>query len=242
MALLTITDYILLAVVILSTTHGWRRGFLRSILGPFSLVACLIFSFFYFQITHNFLVSLLLCVFGPILLNILLALFLGLWSKPPKDESLSLLSRMLGAFFSLSWNTALLILFLAWILLIPADVWGFKKIQDNISRSRSLLIFNQLLPIPPVDHFQNTWRAIHDPAQRKDIESSPEYKAISEDKKIRAILADETLIEEIRKGEIAKVIGNPKIQEIFQDPELLKKFLALESSLLRKGPLRNLNK
>lgn len=238
MALLTMTDYIVLAVVILSTIHGWRWGFLRSILGPFSLVVCLIFSFFYFQITHNFLLSLLLCVFGPVLLNILLALFLGLWPKPPKDESLSLLSRMLGAFFSLSWNTALLILFLAWILLIPAHVLGLTKIQDAISRSRSLLIFNQFLPIPAVDHFQNTWRAINDPQQRKAIESSPEYKALAEDQKIQAVLADEVLVEQIRKGDMAKVIGHPKIQAIFQDEELIKKFFAFQGSLLRKEPPR----
>ena len=74
------------------------------------------------------------------------------------------------------------------------------------------------------------------PEERKVIESSPEYKAISQDEKIQSILADQDLMDQIRRGEMAKVLSNSKIQKIFQDQRLVKKFLALESSILRKEP------
>ena len=129
------------------------------------------------------------------------------------------------------------------MLLIPARVFGLTKIHNDISRSLTFAFFHQLIPdhLPAIDHFQNTWRVLNDPTERQAIESSPEYKAVSEDNKIQSILTDQDLLEQIHRGEMDKVLGNPKIQEIFQDKELLKKFLALESSLLNKEPPRDPN-
>ena len=237
--MLTITDYIIGIVVVLSTCSGWRRGFLRSILGPFSLVVCSIFSFVYFQKTHNLFLSLFIGIAGPLLLNILLALLLGVWKKTaPDDNPLNLSSRILGALFNLSWNAGILILLLVWILLIPGNIFGLTKIQNDVRRSLVFSVLNQFAPnhFAPVDHFQNTWRVLNAPAERKIIESSPEYQALSQDEKIQSILADQDLITQIRRGEMAKVLSNPKIQEILQDPELIKKIFALESSILRKEP------
>jgi len=242
--LLTITDYIVLIVVSLSTFNGWRRGFLRSLLGPLSLVLCSVLSFVYFQKTHNLFWSLLLCVLGPLLLNILLPLLLKIGQKTaPEDKSISSSSRILGALFNLSWNTGTLILFLVWILMLPANVFGLAKIHSDINGSMTISLLNQLLPnyLPLVDHFQNTWRVLNDPKERKMIESSPEYTALSQDEKIQGILADQDLIDQIRRGEMAKILSNPKIQEIFQDKELIKKFLALENSILRKRLPRSIN-
>lgn len=177
--LLTTTDYIVLIVVGLSALHGWSRGFLRSLLGPFSLILGSIFSFFYFQRTHNLFLSLLLCVLGPLLLNILFALFLGGKKTTSEDQPISSNSRALGALFNVSWNAGLLILFLFCILMIPANVFGLTKIQDDIRRS-------------------------------------------------------------VAFGEMTKVLSNPKIQEISQDKELIKKFLDLESSILQKQLPRNI--
>ena len=242
--MLTITDYIVLIVVSLSTFNGWRRGFLRSLLGPLSLVLCSVLSFVYFQKTHNLFWSLLLCVLGPLLLNILLPLLLKIGQKTaPEDKSISSSSRILGALFNLSWNTGTLILFLVWILMLPANVFGLAKIHSDINGSMTISLLNQLLPnyLPLVDHFQNTWRVLNDPKERKMIESSPEYTALSQDEKIQGILADQDLIDQIRRGEMAKILSNPKIQEIFQDKELIKKFLALENSILRKRLPRSIN-
>jgi len=241
--LLTITDYIVLVVVSLSTLNGWRRGFLRSLLGPLSLVVCSVLSFVYFQKTHNLFWSLLLCILGPLLLNILLALLLRSGQKTDEEgQSISSGSRILGALFNLSWNTGILILFLVWILMIPANVFGLAKIHSDINGSMTISLLNQRLPnhLPLVDHFQNTWRVLNNPKERKMIESSLEYKAIAQDEKIQGILADQNLIGQIHRGEMTKVLSNPNIQEIFQDKELIKKFLALENSILRKELPQNI--
>ncbi|HLD70212.1 MAG TPA: CvpA family protein [Candidatus Omnitrophota bacterium] len=243
--MLTITDYIVLIVVGLSTLNGWRRGFLRSILGPLALILCSFFSLIYFQITHNLFLTLLFGILGPILLNILFALLLGSGKKTtPENQSISSISRILGALFNFSWNTGLLILFLVWILIIPANVFGLAKIHSDINRSLTISLLNKLLPdrLPMVERFQNTWNVLNDPKKRGAIESSLEYKAIAQDQKIQNILADQNLIEQIRRGEIAKVLSNPKIREISQDKELIKKFLDLESSILRKESPKNLKK
>jgi len=127
--------------------------------------------------------------------------------------------------------------------MLPANVFGLAKIHSDINGSMTISLLNQLLPnyLPLVDHFQNTWRVLNDPKERKMIESSPEYTALSQDEKIQGILADQDLIDQIRRGEMAKILSNPKIQEIFQDKELIKKFLALENSILRKELPRSIN-
>lgn len=241
-ALLTTTDYIVLIVVGLSALHGWSQGFLRSILGPVALVLCSFLAFLYFQTTHNLFGALLFGTLGPILLNVLFALLLGGKKTNPDDQPISSNSRALGALFNLSWNTGLLILFLFCILLIPANAFGLTKIHSDINRSATISLLNKLLPkhLPPVEHFQKTLNVLKDPKERGAIESSAEYKAIAQDQKIKNILTDQNLIEQIRRGEMAKVLSNPKIQELSHDKELIKKFLDLESSVLQKQLPQNI--
>lgn len=236
--MLTITDYILLIVTAVSACNGWRRGFLRSLAGPLSLVVCSIFSFLYFQKTHNLLLSLLLGALGPFLLNIILSSFLGIWQKTANENKpISPSSRILGGFFNGSWNICILILFLILILLTPANLFGLTKVRNDISHSLTFSFLNQFMPDhrPLLDHFPNTARVFQDPLKLKAVESSQEYQDLMHDDKIQNILSDKNLIEQIRQGEVAKVLNNPKIQEVSQDQELIKKFFALEKNLLKES-------
>jgi len=55
---------------------GWLKGFLKSIIGPFSLLIGITFSIIYFAKTKNFVLSLGISIVGPIIINIIIGLLM----------------------------------------------------------------------------------------------------------------------------------------------------------------------
>ena len=50
--------------------------------------------------------------------------------------------------------------------------------------------------------------------------------------KMKEILLDEEIVDQMRKREVVKLLDNPKIQAIFQDKDLMMKFMEVNKKML----------
>jgi len=236
--LTSITDYLVLFLLIFGAWHGWRYGVVRSLIYPFSFLISCIVSILYFQKSHNLGLSLLIGIFGPIAVNILLSFILTIWQKTANcNQPPLLLSRVLGCFLNPLWNISILFVLLVFIARLPSiNLLQFKRIQDDINHSLTFSWLDQyvLKDIPSLKQFSNTLTILKDPAHAKALASTKEYQTLINDEKIQNILSDETLRQQIQNGDIGKLLTNPKIQIILKDPELLEKFGNLEKVLMKQ--------
>ena len=124
---MAITDAIVAVILIYSSWDGWRRGFLRTLLGPVSLLLATIVSYFYYNFTHDFLKSLLIGLIGPFVLNIILAVVLTLWNKTVnQNQKANNFSRAWGGLFNLVWMGGIILLTLVLLVFMPPNTFGIE--------------------------------------------------------------------------------------------------------------------
>ena len=237
--MLAITDYAVLFLLIFFVCNGWRSGVARSILHPLSFLISGIVGIIYYQVTKNLAISLVIGVTGSIIINLLFSLILTIWQKTAnKNQPPSLASSLLGGVFNLLWNFSILFVFLILLTKLPStNFLKLKDIQNDIAHS---FIFSRLnngvsKEIPSVHQFNHALNVLKDPSHSEKITSTKEYQALINDEDIQNILADETLKQQIHDGNVGKLITNPKIQMIFQSPQLLQKFANFEKLLWKEN-------
>ena len=134
--MITITDGALLLISLYSFWAGWQRGLFRALLGPLSLGIATAASYLYYVATKQMIISLLIGLIGPVVLNIVLSVVLSVWNKTVnQDQKLSSVSRTFGGIFNLVWADGLCLLVLIFLMVIPPLVPGIDKIQDDLNRS-----------------------------------------------------------------------------------------------------------
>lgn len=232
---MTMTDYVVLVFLLYHFYRGWRKGLLRSLLGPGLLVICSYAGVQYFKNTQNIKLALGIAVLGPIIMNILLSGIIALWRKAVnKDGKISVADRLLGSAFSIVWGCCLLIITFLSVIIIPK---GFSKIdaaRQDILNSRTFA-----LVIEPVKNKLPSWIPIDKPLDIQEgspmldeLGRSEAYQALVEDEKMQEILSDEEIVEQMRNREVVKLLDNPKIQAIFQDKDLIMKFMEVNKKML----------
>lgn len=233
------TDLIVAIALICFLSTGWEKGFLRSILGPVSLVIACIFAYFYYLETEDLIMALLISIIGPFILNFLASSILKLWNKATKEEKPPFsFGSFLGAVFSAFWSGSILILTIIFLAIIPSNNRFYVEIRNDIIKSHTFTFVNKIagdkIPIAIFD-FQATIEAFQDPEKLEELESSQAYQDIVNNKNIKALLSDETTLEQIQNKDIGQLLKNPNMQAILKDKELLKKFLELNKEILKKN-------
>ena len=110
---MAMTDIIVLSCSLLLIARGASRGFLRSLLGPVALLIATVASIIYYQVTKNALISLLIGLIGPIVVQMAFNLVLRSFGGLAKSEAkLTPPSRMVGAALTLIWGWIFIILLL----------------------------------------------------------------------------------------------------------------------------------
>ena len=66
---MTLTDFTILILSLFLLSRGSERGFMRSLMDPVSLIIATIVCILYYQATRDLIVTLLIGLLGPILLN-----------------------------------------------------------------------------------------------------------------------------------------------------------------------------
>ncbi len=215
---MTLIDFIAFFLSILLLIRGASRGFMNSLIVPFSIIVATIISIIYFQITHEVITSLALGLISPLLLYLLLKFLLKKWATASYTViHPNFLSRLGGAILTLIWGWAFIVF--ALILLAVLPPWGktLADLHDDVHNSASYIYIAR----PLGENFFTTY-------------SSADAKSLALDPRFQETLRDPDIQKEIDARDIVKLMSNPKMinltRQVLGDPATMKKLLALYSS------------
>jgi len=239
-----LTDIIILILTLFFFRRGWKKGIIRTMLGPAAIVISSVAAILHFSKTQDLLISILIGVLGPFAIGIIFLLIRVLWKKifnRDDDGRLFWLSRFLGGCFNLAWNGSIAILFLLLIISIPFNIPKLHSVQKNIKNS---MFWNFCLKMPNPqggyqDIIKNYLNLLNDPSKLEGVQEISEFQSLQEDEKIKEILSDKETIQQLQTRDISKLIANPKINNLINDEELMKKFMKLNSKILEGTIMEN---
>jgi uncharacterized membrane protein len=222
---MTVTDITTLILSIFFLLRGASRGFMNSLIVPFSIIVATIISIIYYQVTEDMIASLLIGLIGPLVLSLLLKFLLKAWSKATNtDIKPDFLSRLGGSILTIIWGWVFIIFTLILLTVLPP--WGetFKAIHNDVKKSNSYLIAR---------HFEEILFAASKPnvPPVANETSNNDAKSLAEDPRFQKILRDPDIQKEIDAHDIVKLMRNPKmidlVKQMMSDPATMKKVLTL---------------
>lgn len=230
--MLTVVDSILLFLAVLFLRNGWRRGLMRTLIGPASLLLCSIIGIIYLDLTGNIMKSFLMATFGTLILSVTIKVALMIGRRTVAKEHRNYVfigSRILGSFFSLFWKGGIALILLLLLTFFPEDIPHLQDIQKNINRSIAYSLMNQYIvsKVPPLKKTFNALSIFKDPRRMQQLSSSEDFQEFLHEEKIQAIASDEEIAEHIKNKNIAGLIANPKIRALMQDEQLMEKMFDL---------------
>ncbi len=237
-----LTDVIVRVFILYFLFRGAQKGFLRTLLGPIALILSCLIAFIYYYKTKNIFFSLSMAIFGPLFLTFIFSFVLKSWNTVVNNkESPSPLSRLAGALLSFLWRAPHLAIMLSFLALvpIPKNIAWFIPIQNNVKNSQSYALISRWTKnkIPAAGIDLNKLAAIlKNPDHLKALRSTPEFQEIIADNKFRNLFSDQKILQAIKEKNFHELLSQPKIKAFFQDPELIKKFLALQKKIMVTKP------
>lgn len=235
---LSITDSIMLACSIFLLWRGWNKGIIQMMLGPIAFILGLIAAYFYFKVSQNLPISILISIIAPLGIRIILSLILNLTAKKEDGQkTISLLSRILGSALEWSWGIFFIILMVVLLGILPKNFPGVNSFQPDIHRSKTFQLTQRYLPIQKHDDFKkitNTFAQLQNPKKIEQLQKTPEYQALYNDKAFKEILSDPQVVKAIEKGQLAELLKNPKFLKLLHDPQTIQKFLNFQKRLLQE--------
>jgi hypothetical protein len=228
------TDATVLILSIFFLIRGASRGFINSLVIPFSILVATIVSIIYYQITKEMIVSLLIGLIGPLLLSLGIRVLLKKLAKATNSEiKPSFFSRLGGAFLTLAWGWIFIIF--ALILLVSLPTWGktLTMIHNDVIKSASYFFVKPISEEIFAASKQNAADASSGSSDTPSI-SSADAKSLAEDPRFIKILQDPEIQKDIDAHDIVKLMSNPKMmdltRQIMSDPAMMKKVMALYST------------
>ncbi|MCD4779880.1 MAG: CvpA family protein [Candidatus Omnitrophica bacterium] len=233
-----IVDYVIILCCTYFIWRGYHKGFLRSVIGPVSLMICTALAYFHYQKNEDLKIALLLASFGPFLLALILNLFLFTWNKmtKEKEEDLSQLSRFIGGLFHLIWKGSFMIIVIYLLTLLPAPAifpW-ISTIQEKIYHSNSYLFIQSITKnrLPTAESVAQVTKTINDPKKIIKIKNSEEYQALMGEEDFIEFIEDEEIKKMVEEKNMAKLISHPKIRSLLNNKELMKNILKMNAKIL----------
>ncbi len=230
-----LTDLIVVVFFLYFMYAGWTHGVLKILSAPLAFVISIGLAFVHYQRTHNIVLSLLISLVGPLLLKWLFSFLISLLDKAAgdKEEGPSVLSRVMGILINSSWNGGLLLLSLFCLALLPFDLQGLKQIKANIRESLSFHWVTDQIPgykeLEPAT--QGVLAGFQDRQAMEQavggLRESEDFQDIMQDPRVKALLEDEEVQNDIKKKDILGLMNHPRFIEIMDDPELIKKFIKI---------------
>ena len=234
---MTVTDFATGVLSVYFLYRGTTRGFINSLLFPFSIIAATVLSAVYFKMTNNMIISLLIGLVGPFILCFLLKFILKLWLQAINCDikQPGFISRIAGAALTLVWGWVFIVLVLILFAVMPTWGYNLSAVHNDVIRSASY----QIVARPVKEIFfdgprQNAAAAINGPSANDDA------KTLAQDPRFQKVMQDPEIQNEIDRHDLAKLMSNPKmmslVQQIMNDPDTMKKVLALYKSQAHAQP------
>ena len=232
---LTGVDFFIITILLIFFWAGWLKGFLRSVIGPLSLLLSLGISAIYYIFTHKFFYAVLISLSGPVILSILFSIILKVWNKKVDDKkSLHIASRICGALLSLTWYGGIFILSLILLAMIPLHIPGMYKIQNLIKSSQAYTLSNRWFgPQTQMFDIQTMIITLKNPATQAQIQSSAAYQILTNDYNFQNLLSDEQLLKELEGQNTFHLLSNEKVQAILNNKDSLEKFMAVQTEIIK---------
>ena len=223
---LTNVDYAVVVLLTIFFLGGWLKGFVRSMIGPFSFFLCFIGGIIYYDLTNNIFKSLFFVTLSTIVLSLLINLFF-IFGRANIDPNLRNYvfwgSRVFGSVISVAWKGLITNIILLLIVLLPGSNPQLELLQKNIKESYSYAMFNHYV-ISQTPVAKNTLAvliAFKDPAQRSQMSSLREYRLFFGDPRVKTIFNDPEIQEQLQSDDLTALIANPKILAIVRDDRLV---------------------
>jgi len=214
-----------------------RLGFLRTLLGPISLIIGTILAYLYYAKEGSLVFTLLISILAPFIINFLLIIILKAWNKAlNKDKSLSLMSRLTAGTMSIIWSGIWITLTLTFLIIAPIELAWYKNLRKDVLESKTYYLVDKVIGNKITGSARNLNQVTNifkDPQRLKKLSSTEEYRELISDKKIQALLSDNETLAQIENQEISKLISNSKIQDLMKDKEVLKKIFALHGKMMK---------
>ena len=235
----SITDYITVSAFLYFFLRGWQKGFLRTILGPISMVVGCLIGYSYYQKNPNIGMALTISILSPFLINLLASIVLKTWNKTVNsDIPPSHISRSCASAFSILWGGAYLIMLIILIAISPLKFGWIEKAQNDVLASRTYAFINENFGDKIPNGFLNIKKVanvLQDPEKLEAFEESEEFKAIQADTRLKDLIEDEDTARQIRDKDYTALLANPKIRAIFNDKEFLRKIFALNKRIVEEA-------
>ncbi len=237
-------DWIIGGIFFVFFILGCFKGFLKSILGPLSLIGCWIYAMFYYNQTQKFLMAAAIAVLGPIIINFCFSLLIKLFRKIfNKEDELSAISRLLGGLVNVTWSGFYLLLMILLIAMIPLQNPKFVSFKQALKDSYTYRIAKYFIGerISLFNNLEQVSTAVEDPETLKEIRESEKFQKLLTNHKVQDLYEDPEIQELIEEKNYTALVTNPKIQELMKDKDLMMQFSRIVNEhSLQKGRTQTL--
>ena len=231
-----IVDLTIITLLVVMIIRGAIRGFWLSLVGPISFTLATLLAFSCFKITNNVPVALAIGLIGPFLLAILFRYFFYIFRNDnAKKAGPNILSRILGAVIIPVWGMLFLIPAVYAISLLPPMFPILNEVQKEIRYS---------LVMEHVSNMIDPWlKSKGAPTRNTKTGTSQEPMAnnnvipsvslsedvmanLAQDQRIQDVINDPEIQKLTQEKNYAALMTNPKVMNLAQDPEFVKKILS----------------
>lgn len=221
-----VLDIIVLALLTLLAWQGAARGFLQSVIGPIAFLIATGIALIYYNLSKNIMVALGIGLVGPFFLRFFLVFVAKSFGKISGDSTNpSIVSSLLGGALTICWGMCFILPIMVALTLVPHTIPGFSTMHNYLVKTRTFEATQYIVhktgilpkPAPQAD----TDEAAAQPAAAGPIPS------IADDERIKALLNDPEIKKAAESKNVAALMSNPKILTLAQDPQFIKKVLAL---------------
>jgi len=233
-----VVDTVVSILLIIFFLIGWKKGFLRSLIGPICFGIFAIIGIIVYDATDNLFRALTVVVMGTLISSLVINLLAFLAQKtvdPNERGKKLLLSRLVGGILNLSWKT--MILAASLILLCEISYiypqWRHTGATVEASASYKFITRYFVYRSPRAKQVINTIAILRNPDLLAEVKNTEEFRAFYDTPKVRNILGDVELRRQIREGEIKNVLENPLIKNMMEDDDLMKKLSRLSQAAYR---------
>ncbi len=228
---LTLTDYITASLLALFFVSGWMRGFVRSVIGPLAFLTSTFASMLYFGIHRDISDSIFFILAGTILLALLGYLLLYSVRQTVSEDDRDYVfwgSRLLGALLTVFWKGSLMAAALVLLTALSPSVFGLKETQEDIRQSLAYhaLDAHIISNVQVVRDVREFLSCLEDPQRTEAVQASEEFKILMQDQKMQDLLADPQVVEAINSKDVARLVLNRQVIQLFNDKDFVEKFLA----------------
>lgn len=238
--ILTMIDIILLALIFYFVISGLQKGFLSYLLEFLLIVVCIFGSWLYYKETHNFLYSLIILFFSPIILAVIFRFLFSaslIKTQNIKWAGWVHLNNIIGGIIGFVWGIAWSVIIAGIINIIPLQNEGFLKVKESISDSFVLRFIKVMVPVKEVfvlDQINYLSEVMNSTEATKNLRTNPEFQKLLEHEKIQDFIKDRTVTEQLKNKQILSLVDNPKFIAIVEDLELLRKFINVDFESMLK--------